>query len=331
MSTVPHTIPADERHELDTIGPGMPRDIFMGSELLRRWSIVWDHAGEMWLRHAQGAMLQLRWSGGEIVALREFEGAAAAAQERTWAWRFDPALRQRLLAALTPGVVAEQALEAVFGRRHVRLQSLDVALRADGGQARLYRAGGLLQLQVARDGRVVSAELLEEGAAADRAAQVPEADFAAPEPAGLRAARTWGEALLFVRSLGGAPARARIENGWDPVRYVILATTAEGLRRFSFTVEDPTAPDPHQLGAGTSSLLDAADLLLAASAAERAGDTQLAAAAIEQALRFVPAGADSVPAASLGTHTARRMQEQQPQRFTRASLESERARLGGAR
>lgn len=320
----PFAIPANERGELDEIGPGMPREVFRSSELLRRWTVVWDQHGEMWLRHAQGAMLYLRWSGDEIASLRTFEGDAAREQDLRWSWRFEPALLQRLQAALVAGAPLEAALEQAAGRRHVRVTNLRVDLTPDGGQARVYRAGGVLEVGVGPDGAVRSTAWLEGAEAADRAASaaVPSADELLP---GVRAASTWGEALLATRAAGGKPIAARIENAWDPARYVVLAETAHGPRAATFTITDPARPDPRALG--DVQQLDAADLLLVASACERDGDPALAAAAVRAALRAIPAGDDAVPAASLTTHTARRMREMQPQRFTRAHLQSELARL----
>lgn len=324
----PHMIPDNERGEVDEIGPGMPRDVFLSSELLRRWTIVHEQGSETWLRHAQGAMMQLRWAGDTIAALRTFEGAPAAELERQHAWRWEAPLRRHLEGALTPGAPLEATLEQALGRRHPRLLNLWVRPRADGGQDRAYRAGGLLEVTVDGAGAVRDRRFLEEGEAADRAAEGP--SFQVPElVAGVQQARSWGEAWLHAASLGGAAQAARIENGWDPVRYTLLVSTREGLRSVTYTLQDPTRPELRWLGAGSSALLDGVDLVLAASRLEQAGDPAGAAAALDEALKLIPAGEAALSPASLKTHTARRMLEAQPARFTRASLQAERDRLRG--
>ncbi|MBB5080540.1 hypothetical protein [Nonomuraea endophytica] len=50
---------------------------------------------------------------------------------------------------------------------------------------------------------------------------------------------------------------------------------------------------------------------------------ELAADAVAEALRFVPAGADRVPADAFWTHTGRAVHRENPERFTRQALEAD--------
>jgi hypothetical protein len=323
-----YVLPDDERAELD-VGIGMPREVLLGGELLRRWRIVFEGGGETWLRHAQGAMLRVAWSEGAISAFDLHEGEAGRAADRAWSWRFERSGRERLLA-LRVGDAWEPALIQAFGPRHLALRNLDVCF--DGaGQRRRYRAGGVVDVALEPDGALKAIRLLEGAEAADLAEAVVEAPFSARDGVpGVKAARTWGEALLFVRSLAGRASVARVDSAWDPVRVVICADTPEGARRFTFTLADPVPLDPTELGAGASTLLDGVDFVLAASSAEKAGELALAASAVEQAARLVPPGALSLDATGLKSRTAAHALASQPARFTRAALEAEAARLRAA-
>jgi hypothetical protein len=81
-------------------------------------------------------------------------------------------------------------------------------------------------------------------------------------------------------------------------------------------------------GPEPSELLDPGEWLLVADlAAAREGgaareDLALAAAAVEEALKFVPAGADDIPAPSFHSSTGRDAYAREPARFRRARLEA---------
>jgi hypothetical protein len=79
-------------------------------------------------------------------------------------------------------------------------------------------------------------------------------------------------------------------------------------------------------GDAPSELLDPGEWLLVADLAARqapapdAADYALAAAAIDEVLKFIPTGADAVPAEALHTATGRAAYQQEPSRFRRSRL-----------
>jgi hypothetical protein len=79
-------------------------------------------------------------------------------------------------------------------------------------------------------------------------------------------------------------------------------------------------------GDAPSELLDPSEWLVVADLAARhapvpdAADYTLAAAAIDEVLKFIPSGADAVPPEALHTATGRAAYEQEPGRFRRSRL-----------
>jgi hypothetical protein len=103
-------------------------------------------------------------------------------------------------------------------------------------------------------------------------------------------------------------------------------------RRFEFRVPDELRlPQQHEIefgGGVPSELLDPGEWLLIADLASRrapapdAQDMQLAAAAIDEVVKFIPDGADAVPPEAFRTDTGRGLHAKDPGRFRRRRLEA---------
>ena len=151
-------------------------------------------------------------------------------------------------------------------------------------------------------------------------------------------ARTFNEALLYLRVRGAAPLGARRREDRGRVLLEIRALHDGVEKRFAFRLPHLEDADEVYLGGGTpSTLLDPADLVLFAARVSREApadprsidpadlprwekDLQLAAEAALEATKFVPRGADTPPESCFQTSAARWLFRKDPSRFSRASL-----------
>lgn len=153
-------------------------------------------------------------------------------------------------------------------------------------------------------------------------------------------ARTIAEAHLYMDVTPCPACRGRGFSGTSVVmltdgtmyeRHTGTCLECGTAREFVFRVqaEEPVRLDEVAFGGPErSELLDPGEWLAVADvAANRAGgpdadDLLLAAAAVDEVLKFVPAGADEVPADAFHSSTGRDVYERQPHRFGRDRLES---------
>jgi hypothetical protein len=115
-------------------------------------------------------------------------------------------------------------------------------------------------------------------------------------------------------------------------RYEGLCPRCGTERRFVFRVPDELRlPRQHEIEFGDrvpSELLDPGEWLVIADLASRrapapdAQDLQLAAAAIDEVVKFIPEGADAVPPEAFRTDTGRGRYAKEPGRFRRRRLEA---------
>ncbi|MBW1879493.1 MAG: hypothetical protein JRJ84_14110 [Deltaproteobacteria bacterium] len=151
-------------------------------------------------------------------------------------------------------------------------------------------------------------------------------------------ARTFGEAVLYLRVRGAAILAARrTEVGGKTL--VDIRVLHRGLeRKFSFWLMHLDTDDLLHLGGGApSELLDPVDLVLFASRAERElpetledldvdnlrthlRDLELGAEAADEATKFIPRRSDRVPESTLATVAARWLYDRDPERFSRSNL-----------
>ena len=153
-------------------------------------------------------------------------------------------------------------------------------------------------------------------------------------PGGTLPVRNANEANLFIDVMRGTYLDSRIV-GSD---FQLLAKTAEGPRIFSFRIAAEKPVDVTDVGEGTSTVLSAVDLVLYASRVERelpdppafqarnGRRLRLAAAALRQAARFA-AGAPELPQSTFQGAMAKRLFQENPDRFHTASLIAEAERL----
>lgn len=151
-------------------------------------------------------------------------------------------------------------------------------------------------------------------------------------------ARTTAEAHLYMDLRGcepGGRAHALVAHGDDLISTYKCRCDGQP-REFAFRVAEP---DPIGFGPGTSAIIGPgefvahADRLASSTPADprqvpkEAHATarrrlELAAACLEQALRFAPTDADAVPATAFRTDTDRAIRDREPGRFSRARLEA---------
>jgi phage FluMu protein Com len=121
--------------------------------------------------------------------------------------------------------------------------------------------------------------------------------------------------LGFTGSMATARAVARF-SGQCP--------RCKTVRQFTFRLPDRTYPGFG--GADPSELLDPGEWLVVADLAARhapvpdAADYALAAAAVDEVLKFIPSGGDAVPPEALHTATGRAAYELEPGRFHKTRL-----------
>lgn len=209
----------------------------------------------------------------------------------------------------------------------------------DGGAESLWRVlpeGSALAVSEAPAGRIASHRWLAHGDALDafdhaakrRLWEVPE------YPGGRRLARTLAEAHLFLRTQRADLLGMR-EAG--PGALDLLANTPEGRRVFAFSVQDPSQVEPTCLGDGCSACLGPVALYLFAAKVEDetpsdmdrvpparrtlySEDLRLAAAAVEQALRFIPEGATHPELDASANGLTRRIAEMRADVLSREAL-----------
>jgi len=151
-------------------------------------------------------------------------------------------------------------------------------------------------------------------------------------------ARTFGEAVLYLRVRGAAILAARRTEVGSKTLLEIRGLHRGRERKFSFWLMHLDTDDLLHLGGGApSELLDPVDLVLFASRVERelpdtlAGldvdtlrvhlrDLELAAEAADEATKFIPRRSDRVPTSTLTTVAARWLYDRDPSRFSRANL-----------
>lgn len=150
-------------------------------------------------------------------------------------------------------------------------------------------------------------------------------------------ARTFGEAMLYLRVRGAAPLSARRREERGRVLLEVRALHDGAERRFAFRLPSfDDADDLHLGGGAASELLDAADLVLFAARVEREApdpatldanarataerDLELAAEAALEATKFVPPGEDGVPEEAIRSAAGRWLHRKDPARFSRDAL-----------
>lgn len=151
-------------------------------------------------------------------------------------------------------------------------------------------------------------------------------------------ARTFGEAILYLRVRGAAVLAARRREDRGRVLLEIRALHEGVEKRFAFRLSHLDEADELHLGGGTpSKLLDPADLVLFAARIEREAppdpsglapvdvrrwerDLSLAAEAALEATKFVAPGTGVVPESAFTTAAARWLYRKDPSRFSRAGL-----------
>jgi hypothetical protein len=142
-------------------------------------------------------------------------------------------------------------------------------------------------------------------------------------------ARTIAEARLYMDlqpceacgylGFAGSMATARAV-----VRFSGQCSRCKAVREFTFRLPDEAYEGFG--GANPSELLDPGEWLVVADLAARhspvpdAADYALAAAAIDEVLKFIPSGAEAVPPEALHTVTGRAAYEQEPGRFRKSRL-----------
>jgi hypothetical protein len=140
----------------------------------------------------------------------------------------------------------------------------------------------------------------------------------------LRPCETCGE-----RGFSGASSVVPVD-GELCSRYTAPCRRCGTLRTFTFRLPEqihvPLEPDVSFGGPEPSELLDpgewlmAADLAAAGAPEADAADLSLAASALDEVLKFIPAGAGEVPPEALRTAAGREVYEREPGRFRRARL-----------
>jgi len=168
---------------------------------------------------------------------------------------------------------------------------------------------------------------------------VSEAPWSAIAPEGdPLPARSFGEALLYLRVRGAAVLAARRREDRGRVLLEVRALHDGAEKRFAFRLPVLDEADDLHLGGGPpSKLLDPADLVLFAARIEREAppdltalspaelrrwerDFQLAAEAALEATKFVAPGTGGVPESAFTTTAARWLYRKDPSRFSRAGL-----------
>jgi hypothetical protein len=151
-------------------------------------------------------------------------------------------------------------------------------------------------------------------------------------------ARTPAEAHLYMdirpcetcgeRGFSGASAVVYVD-GELCSQYTGTCPRCGGDRRFVFRLPDepwlPLERDVAFGGPAPSELLDAGEWLIVADLASGRpqpddADLALAAAAIDEVLKFIPDGADAVPPEAIHTEDGRQAYEREPGRFRRTRL-----------
>ncbi len=302
-----------------------------GDEELRFWRTIDASPRALHLMHGTGAVAIFTLDGDHVTAVALLEGAQAEAVVRRLGFPAPKELQRRVREAFRVGRPIDEAAAAAFRQPVAQLPPRD--------GLRWYRSPEGAVVEVREDaGRVAGVQLRTGGAALDllRAAATA-ATWAVPErPGPLLAARTLAEVRLFVAVARGTWVDARREDGLC----VVLAHLAEGRRRIRFSVADPVDGSDIAFGAGTSRILDPAELLLfgervgreASAAAAALGaarvreQLRLAAAAVREAARFAGPSGRPPPECFL-TPAARRLFDSQPERFTSDALHARAAAL----
>jgi len=312
----------------------------------RHWSQLRRDGDCLDLVHLSGAVARLQLDADERICAAELiEGEAARALVREHVSPLPPNAARQARLALWSGRQVDDALARLgegLGRRFFLLDRVAV----DGGAESLWRVlpeGSAIAISEAPAGRIASHRWLAHGDALDafdRAAkrrlwEVP--DY----PGGRRFARTLAEAHLFLRTQR-ADLLGKRDVGPDSVD--LLANTPEGRRVFAFSVQDPMQVEPTRLGDGRSACLGPVALYLFASKVEDetptdmdivptarrllyAQDLRLAAAAVEQALRFIPEGATHPELDASANALTRRIAEMRADVLSREALTARRAVL----
>lgn len=312
----------------------------------RQWSELRRDGACLDLVHHSGAVARLRLDADERICAAELiEGEAARALVRQHSSPLPPKAARQARKALWSGREVHDAL-ARLGEALGRNFSLLDRVAVDGGVESLWRVlpeGSALAISESPAGRIASHRWLAHGDALDafdrlaarRLWDVP--DY----PGGRRAARTLAEAHLFLR-IQRADLLAMREAG--PGALDLLANTPEGRRVFAFSLQDPTRVEPTRLGDGRSACLSPVALYLFASKVQDetptdmdrvpparrplyAQDLRLAAAAVEQALRFIPDGATLPQLEASANALARRIAEMRADVLSREALTARRAVL----
>lgn len=302
-------------------------------EELRFWRVLREEPGRVLLQHGTGAVAELTRRGDTIVTLQLHEGPAAEPFVRTYGFQPTDEERARVQRFLTRGARLEAALSEAFPR----LLGV-VELPADalmGGQRRRFSigTGGILEVDVDRDGAIRACRWLTGGRALDVFLNhLEQKHWAVPDyPGNPVRVRSPEEADLFLAVQKGEPLERREVAG----RHEVLARVPEGRYRFVFELTP---------GADRSPCLDPADLVLFASRVERElpatpADTtprrrvrhrellRMAAWGLREAIRFVPPGEELPPLGIYHTRAGEFFRMTNPERFRPAALEASAQRL----
>lgn len=298
------------------------------------------------LSHDSGAVAHLTLDGDErIVSAQLLEGDPARELVRKHAAPLPPKAERTARKRLRAGVAVDGAIQALGVALSRRFTLYDRLEAGDGAESvwRVWPEGSAVHITEAPAGTIAKHRWLAHGDAIDAFERLLEfRKWDVPEYAGgRRQARTLTEALFYLRT-----QRADLLGRRDrqPGQTDLIANTPEGRRVFAFTIIDPSADAPLDFGPGLSPCLDPVTFYHFASqiedllpnvrghvSAERqplyATDLRLAAAAADQALRFIPAGQQAAPASCYLTAFNAKVAERRAEQLSRAGLTARRDRL----
>ncbi len=303
--------------------------------------------GQLLVRTASRAFVRIGVLDGQAAAWVEEDEETSRTYDRLFSYRFSLAARDRLLAALRVGAVFDDALRAASGPEMPTIIARD-RNPLDGGGVRhtvFFANAGVVTAETDNSGHLVSSTLLSGPDAFDTwlARQTSRPPVKREGPA--LPARTRAEVALFLRVKQYTAPRTTESREGARVRLTVQARRDDVDERLVFLVDEPDGPDPTHLGGGAHSrILDPVHLVLFASgvadhipadlsdstpAVLRAlvADLTLAAEALDEVTKFIPPGHDRVLPEAMHTHTARRMYQRDPARFSRQRLNSEATRL----
>lgn len=305
----------------------------------RSWTSLRQYGDVVELRHASGAVARLRVDGDErIQEARLIEGDEAKALVRAHALPLPPGAERHARRTLRRGGQVDACVLELQAALQRSLRCLDRIPdeRAFRSLWRVEPEHSALEIVETPEQTIVRFAWHAHGDAFDAFARfLHTRAWMAPEfPGGRRRARTWGEAHIFLRTQRADVQDARAHDPWN---HDLVVTTPEGPRIVTLHVEHPERTDPLDLGDGTSAIFSPVSLYLFASEVESktpgspahvpperrplyVADVRLAASAVEQALRFIPAGQSHAPLTIYPSEFQRRVAQLRAPQLSREAL-----------